>query len=303
MPSGAHNGEGRFKPRLLPEAPPELTQGRLKRLGEGIGKVVYASEHWVVKRERSPSEIVALIVLWKMLRKLERLLPGRWGKRLVARPARQIRVLRLLTQAAMAVVPKSIWYTTHVREAWRLYHRRNVRGEALARAHLAATALVPQRVSFPPTRVRISGWPGWLVVSEATERVETTLYQRLVDLARAGRYDEVERWLERFLELRQAGWRRGLFSVDAHLKNFGVIGDRIVLLDAGGLTNRWREIEGRLAYEDVVAQPHVQLGLAPVLAKRPDIARRFDARWKSIVNLEVVRRYWPAASGTEPAKT
>jgi len=295
MRSGAQSGQGRPRPRVLAQAPQELTQGRLKRLGEGIGKVVYASEHWVVKRERSPSEIVALIVLWKALRRLERLLPGRWGRRLVARPARQIRLLRLLTQAAMAVVPKSIWFTSRVRGAWRIYHRRNVRGEALAQTHLAGTSIVPERISFPPTRVRIGGWPGWLTVSEATERVETTLYQRLAELARAGRYDELERWLERFLELRQAGWQRGLFSVDAHLKNFGVIGDRIVLLDTGGLTNRWREIEGRLAYEDVVAQPHVQLGLAPVLAKRPDIARRFDARWKAIVNLEVVRRHWPAA--------
>lgn len=287
------NGSG--TPRVLARAPEELTQGRLRRLGEGIGKVVYASEHWVVKRERSPSEVVALIVLWKALRRLERLLPGRWGKRLAARPARQIRFLRLLTQAAMAIMPKSLWFTTHVREVWRLYHRRNIRGEGLAQAHLAGTGLVPQRVCFPPARVRIAGWPGWLTVSEATERVETTLYQRLAELARAGRFEEVERWLNRFLELRQAGWQRGLFSVDAHLKNFGVTGDRIVLLDTGGLTNRWREIEGRLAYEEVVAQPHIQLGLGPILAPRPDIARRFDARWKAIVNREVVRSHWSAA--------
>jgi hypothetical protein len=193
----------------------------------------------------------------------------------------------------MAVAPKSLWFTAHVREVWRLYHRRNIRGEELAQAHLAGSSLVPERITFPPTRVRIAGWPGWLTVSEATERVETTLYQRLAELARAGRFEEVERWLDRLLELRQAGWRRGLFSVDAHLKNFGVIGDRIVLLDTGGLTNRWREIEGRLAYEEVVAQPHIQLGLGPILAARPDIARRFDARWKAIVNREVVRSHWP----------
>ena len=54
-------------PRVLLHAPPELTAGRLKRLGEGIGKVVYASEHWVIKRPRTPSEIVALILLWKIL--------------------------------------------------------------------------------------------------------------------------------------------------------------------------------------------------------------------------------------------
>ena len=53
-----------------------------------------------------------------------------------------------------------------------------------------------------------------------------------------GNFEEIELWLERLLETRQAGWQRGLFSVDAHLKNFGVCGDRIVLLDTGGLTNR-----------------------------------------------------------------
>ena len=56
-------------PRAIAHAPEELTRDRLKRLGEGIGKVVYASEHWVVRRERSPREVVALIILWKVLRK------------------------------------------------------------------------------------------------------------------------------------------------------------------------------------------------------------------------------------------
>lgn len=296
MRSGSSNGATPSKPRALPEAPPELTRGRLRRLGEGIGKVVYASEHWVVKRERSPSEVVALIVVWKALRKFEGMLPVGLGKRLVQRPSKQIRILRVLTQAAMVVAPKRIWFTTHVREVWRLYHRRNLRGEGLAQAHLAGTGIVPERVTFPPTRVRIAGWPGWLTVSEAVERVETTLYQRLAELARGGRFDEIEQWLERFLDLRQTGWQRGLFSVDAHLKNFGITGNRIVLLDTGGLTNRWREIEGRLGYEEVVAQPHIQLGLGPLLAARPDIARRFDTRWRAIVNREVVLRHWPVAT-------
>src|SRR5438067_1972020 len=70
-------------PELLPHAPPELTRGRLRRLGEGIGKVVYASEHWVVKRERSPSEILALIAIWRALRKLEHVLPRAFARRLL----------------------------------------------------------------------------------------------------------------------------------------------------------------------------------------------------------------------------
>src|SRR5690348_6459218 len=68
---------GMAHPQLQPEPswmlarpPAELTHTRLRRIGEGIGKVVYASDHWVVKRERSTHEIIALIIIWKMLSKL-----------------------------------------------------------------------------------------------------------------------------------------------------------------------------------------------------------------------------------------
>lgn len=290
---GSFHGSGVSS--ILPEAPAELTSGKLRRLGEGVGKVVYASEHWVVKRERTGFEILALVVLWRGLRRLERILPWRIGRRLADRPAKQIRLLRLLVQAALLVVPKSIWFREHIKDLWWMYRSRNRRGDSLARRHLDGTELVPKRVEFPPTHVKVGGWPGWLTVSEATERVEATLHQHLSELARAGRFGELEEWLERFLTLRQAGWQRGVFSVDAHLKNFGVIGGRVVLLDAGGLTDRWGDIEDRLDFEDVVSQPHVQLGLAAILGARPDIGARFDERWKAVVNRQVVRRHWPAS--------
>lgn len=279
--------------RILPQAPAELTQGRLRRIGEGIGKVVYASEHWVVKRERSPLEIVALIVIWRIVRRLEKFLPLSVGSRLLSRPSKRMRVLRLLTQASLLVAPKSLWFTANIRALWRHYHKSSLRGERLAEAHLAGSGLVPERITFPPTRVKIAGWPRRLTVSEATERIEATLYERLAELARQGRFDEIEVWLERFLDLRQRGWQRGLFSSDAHLKNFGVTGDRIVLLDPGGLTDRWTEVEARLAFEEVVSQPHIQLGLGPILGARPDIAGRFNARWKAVVNRGTVRQCWP----------
>jgi hypothetical protein len=282
----------------LAKAPEELTTGRLRRLGEGIGKVVYASDHWVVKRERSGAEVIALIVIWKLLHRLSPFLPGGVGDRYLQRPSRLIRFCRVLMQGIVHLVPRGFWMASHVGEVWRVYTMRDERGEDLADTYLAGTALIPRRVQFPPTRVRIGGWPGWLTVSEATERVEDTLHRRLTDLARAGKFDEVERWLERFLARRQSGWQRGLFSVDAHLKNFGVMGDKVVLLDAGGLTDRWEEIEERLSYEDVAAEPHIQLGLGPLLGSRPDIAERFNARWRSTVNLEAVKRHWP--DGTQP---
>jgi hypothetical protein len=295
MKQSPHNGDGNgnAKARVRSHAPEELTSGRLKRLGEGIGKVVYASDHWVVKRERSPSEIIALIVIWKVLRRVERVLPWGIGKRLLEKPSKQIRFLRVMTQAVVQIMPRSIWYATHIGEVLHVYRSRDERGEGLAEQHLAGTSLVPQRITFPPTRVKVGGWPGWLTVSEATERVEATLHQRLYDLSREGRYEELEAWLNRFLDLRQAGWKRGLFSVDAHLKNFGVSGNHIVLIDPGGLTNDWSEIEDRLAFEEVVTQPHIQLGLGPVLGLRPEIAERFNSRWKSIVNREAVLSHWP----------
>jgi hypothetical protein len=134
-------------------------------------------------------------------------------------------------------------------------------------------------------------------VSGAAERVEATLLERLAELAREMRFEEVEDWLNRFLRLRQEGWKLGLFSVDAHLKNFGVTGERIILLDTGGLTDRWREVEERLEFEEVAGQPHIQLGLGPILGGQPEIASRFDARWKALVNRDVIGEHWAGRAG------
>lgn len=277
----------------LPHPPSELFAEPLRRLGEGVGKVVYASQHWVVKRDRSPSEVVAIIVLWNFLRKLKLILPRGWVDSLLRGPSKEIRLLRVLVQGAMMVVPKSIWFTRHIRKAWTVYMSRDRRGRRLAEQRLKGTSLIPETVTFPPSAVRVAGWPGWLTVTEATERVECTLSEKLNKLADAGRFEEIEEWLDRFLDLRQAGWSRGLFSMDAHLKNFGVCGDRLVLLDTGGLTNRWTEIMNTLAYEEGVTEPHCRLGLGDALENRPDIAARFNARWKSIVNSDAVRDLWP----------
>jgi hypothetical protein len=180
-----------------------------------------------------------------------------------------------------------------VRAAWSKYKKSEWRGEVLADSALRGSGLIPEKIAFPTIRVNVIGWPGWLMVSEAAERVECTLLQRLLQLSKQNRFDEIEQWLERLLSTRQAGWRQGLFSLDAHLKNFGVTGDRIVLLDTGGLTDRWHEVEEKLAFEEAVAQPHVQLGLGTILATRPDIAHRFDAQWKALVNRIAVLALWP----------
>lgn len=296
MKQTASDGKAPAPSRMLAHAPPELTRTRLRRLGEGVGKVVYASEHWVVKRERSQSEVIALVAIWRFLRSASNRLPWRLGHKLLERPSKRIRLLRRLMQPFVALVPKSVWLSTHIGEVWDVYWSRASRGESLANQRLAGTSLIPETVTFPPTRVKVFGWPGFLTVSEATERVEATLDQRLSELSAAGRFEEVEAWLGRFLALRQSGWQRGVFSVDTHLKNFGVTGDRVVLLDHGGLTDSWAEIESRLCFEEVVSEPHIQLGLGPVLGARPDIAARFNARWREIVNPAAVRRYFPISA-------
>jgi hypothetical protein len=288
--------ESAAEQRVLARAPEELVSQKLAYLGEGIGKVVYASPNWVVKRERRPREILALIAIWRTIRKLEGYLPGRWGRRLLERPAKQIRLLRILAEAVVLAVPVSVWMTSHIGGVRRLYKRRDRFGELLAESRLQGSGLIAETVTFPPVRVRVKGWPGWLVVEEATERVEQTLDERINDLARERRFDEIEVWLERFLELRQAGWRRGVFSLDAHLKNFGVRGDRIVLIDPGGLTNRWEEIADRLDFEGEIQRPHAQLGLENTLRDRPDISGRFDEKWKLLVNPQGVRGHWPEAA-------
>lgn len=279
--------------QALDRAPEELTQGRLKRIGEGVGKVVYASEHWVVKRDRGASEIIALILIWRLLKRLERLLPRRLAARWTTHPSNALRLLRVAIQAVVSLVPRALWFSTHWGRIWQKFVHRDVRGEYLAVKHLAGTSLVPETVTFPPTLVRVSGWPGWLVVTEATERVEETLYDRLKRLAAQRRWNEVERWLERLLELRRAGWRRGVFSVDAHLKNFGVIESRVVLLDAGGLTDRWEDVEQHLASLAKNGPPSQQFGLAEILRDAPELAARFDARWREVADPQSVRDLWP----------
>lgn len=280
--------------QVLTHAPAELMRGKLVRLGEGIGKVVYASPNWVVKRERTPFEIVGLIVVWKTVRKFERLLPGSMGKRLLEKPSRQIHFLRVVAQAVMAVVPRAVWFTAHIKQVWKQYHLQSARGERLAREHLQGSALVPEEITFPSIRVSVGGWPGSLTVSSATERVEATLFEKLDELAAAGFFDEFELWLDRLMEARLKGWSLGLFSLDAHLKNFGIVEDRVVLIDPGGLTNRWSDVEKKLAEdEQASAAPHVRLGLAKFLGARPDIAARFDARWRAMLNREAMREIWP----------
>lgn len=255
--------------------------------------MVYASPHWVVKRERSSTEIMALIVIWKAVRRIQSLIPGASARLQLQHPSRRIRLLRLAAQGVVSVLPRTWWYTTHAWEVLKTYHRSSKRGERLAELHLSGTHLVPKTIEFPPVRVQVSGWPGYLTVSEATERVESDLFRHLNRLAESKRFDEVELWLDRLLDLRRTGWRQGVFSVDSHLKNYGVIGERVVLLDTGGLTDRWADIERRLSFEDNVEQPHIVLGLGPMLEDRADIAARFNARWKETVNEETVRRHWP----------
>lgn len=161
--------------RVMVRAPEELTAARLAYLGEGVGKVVYASDHWVVKRERRPREILALIAIWRAIRKLEGYLPASIARNLLERPARQIRLLRLAAEAVVTVVPLGYWLSSHIGDVRRVYRKRDRLGELLAERRLAGTGLIAETITFPPVRVQVRGWPGWLVVEEATERVEQTL--------------------------------------------------------------------------------------------------------------------------------
>jgi hypothetical protein len=290
MPSGPH---------ILAHAPAELTEGKLRRLGEGIGKVVYASPHWVVKRERSEHSIVALIFIWRFTRRLPR------GLRVLApkRPSLRLRIMRMVVELGLRLLPKPVWYWSHAGEVWRTYRFRDRRGERLAEKILTETDDLPLTVTFPPVEVRVGGWPGWLTVSEATERVEETLLERLKSLAEAGSWDEVETWLDRLIEFRVRGWGRGLFSVDAHLKNYGVAGNRVVLLDVGGLTDHWDEVEEHLDGIDEARAPHRRLGLGEVLAGAPDVAARFDERWAATLHVDTVWQVWPKPDADQNAGT
>jgi hypothetical protein len=109
-------------PRLLPHAPEELTSQRLIRLGEGVAKVVHASPHWVVKRHLSLTGIVALMVVWKAILRVARLLPHPWRAGFVHRSSQNIRLFGTQIQPNIAGIPPSFCCTTHTGEAWRAHH-------------------------------------------------------------------------------------------------------------------------------------------------------------------------------------
>src|SRR5512146_537459 len=114
MPAHPESLEAGGDLQVLPHAPEDLTRGRLRRIGEGINKVVYASDHWVVKRQRRPSEIIALICVWKLLKSLDHVLPGGIGRRLLRKPGKRVRFLRLMCQALILPIPRTVWLATHI---------------------------------------------------------------------------------------------------------------------------------------------------------------------------------------------
>jgi hypothetical protein len=98
---------------------------------------------------------------------------------------KRIRFLRMVFEPLVLVIPKSAWLATHIASLWNWHSSHEAEGRLLEDAYLARTTLVPERVTFPPTRVKVGAGPGWIVVSAATERVERTLHDRINQLARA----------------------------------------------------------------------------------------------------------------------
>ena len=282
---------------VVSHIPEELTLGTLRRLGEGIGKVVYASEHWVVSRERTPLEMVALIVLWKALRKLERLLPGAWGKTLRDRPSRQIRFLRVLVQGAIVVVPRALWFSSHIRDVLRLYHRRSVRGR-----ETGANSFGRIRTDSGAHRVPPGARSHWRLA-------------RMADGLRGQRTGGFDAPSEDDAA-GGGGSFRGAGSVARTPARDAPGGMAAGTVFAGRtsekLRHHWRAHcpfghgradeplggSGKAVGGGRVqpTEPHVRLGLGELLEEHAEIARRFDQRWKDTINTEVVRECWPRAA-------
>jgi hypothetical protein len=136
-----------------------------------------------------------------------------------------------------------------------------------------------------------------MMAASAEERAECSLIQKLETLATLGQFDEIEIWLNRFIEFRRRAWSEGVFSADPHLKNYGVIGKRIVLLDFGGLTMDLKVVEDHLQETNGHRRPDQRLRLEKILEKRPDIAGRFNANWDNLMQLSVVRDAWQNGAG------
>ena len=125
-----------------------------------------------------------------------------------------------------------------LRRVLRVYRARDRRGEKLARKHLAGEPVwFPNASHFRRRR----SWPGAarVAVRPRGHRARGR-YPRPRSRTSQKRGISTKSSAQPIPPYPPERWQLGSFSGGCALKNFGVIGKRIVLLDTGGPTNRWR---------------------------------------------------------------
>jgi len=163
-------------------------------------------------------------------------------------------------------------------------------GRRLANAH---SDLVPRRVSLPATRVRIKGWPWTLTIAEAEGRVEATLKDRIKTLSQAGQREDLEKWLNRFVEFQVRLWQEGVWNKDLNFSNYGIIGDTLVLLDHDELTDDLSEVEEIFGSPDMLGAIERRMMLpGHLVTSHAEVYRRFLARWQEVMVLANLETHW-----------
>ena len=283
----------------------EFTGAPLERVGSGFESIVYGSTCWVVKVPRDErglaASLLATVVVGRALRPLRTCggAPGnrepagaamafcrdRRGPTPVARGARGL-------PAILIMVPERSWRGSGIERRARWLRARAEECQRLAMRCLDGTPLVPRRVELPPTRIRTARWGRRRTVTTAYQRVDRTLWDEALRCGRLGRVDELDRWLDRFLSFQIMLWRRGvLFAASNPYENHGVLGDRLVLLDHGGLIEDPRTI--RLSLDTVRTRWLEQTRDLYTTARSTASCEPFGQRLSDLLQPSAVRMHWP----------
>ncbi|MBZ0165314.1 MAG: rhomboid family intramembrane serine protease, partial [Candidatus Omnitrophica bacterium] len=297
----------------------EITAQPLVRIGQGWQKVVYASDNWVVQQEWSIAAAATIVKRSRLLNKyIRRFVPNTTlaslrnpntftVKQFAVKIAKIIvfRAMFFTLWSLFKMMPRFVLQRTHSGRAI-LAHRDEARQaeDILKNSALANSDYIPRRYSIKPTKVRLAGHLFSVTTTQVVERADNTLHDHLAMLVAEGRVEEAKEWLDRFLRMQVMLWEMGLFEYTFQPGNYGVIGQRLVLLDHGEMTNRHDEINVKLArWHDEAYVWTVSSFERAFGPEHQDIVQEYFERMTRLINKEAIEQHWPEAIEIEERQT